>query len=435
MFNLHHANHLMKKIYFTTVLAFTCLFLHAQQEQCASMTILNQQMQDQDRAEQIRMTQAAAAKWRAEHQGDMRAPAPIMTIPVVVHVLYKNATQNITDQQIYSQIAILNQDYRRLNADTINTPSMFDSIAADINVEFCLATIDPNGNPTNGITRTSTTGGQVFGFFSPLGDDAKFDSLGGKDAWPADEYLNIWVCELFPGLLGYAQFPGGAAATDGVVITYTAFGNTGTVAAPSLLGRTTTHEVGHWMGLYHIWGDDSDCTGSDSIPDTPNADAASQSNCQVTMNSCSNEDVFWGTFDPNDMVQNYMDYSHDSCMNMFTLGQKTRMYSFLYTDSMRLGLFTSPAGCNGVGVDELPAFGQYFSIYPNPTNGVVNVSYFGNAGAEMAVEIFDVTGKRVGSYTSTAYSYAVDLSYLSAGVYTMKFTGAQETATKKIILQ
>lgn len=426
----------MKKLYFSAVLAMSCLALNAQQqEKCASMTLLDQQMQDANIANQIHMTQVAAAKWRAEHPEQIRSSAPVVTIPVVVHVLYKTPTQNISDAQVYSQIAILNQDYRRLNPDTINTPAMFDSIAADIQVEFCLATLDPAGNPTNGITRTSTTGGQIFGYFSPLGDDAKFDSLGGKDAWPTDQYLNIWVCELFPGLLGYAQFPGGAAETDGVVVTYTAFGNIGTVTAPSVLGRTTTHEVGHWMGLFHIWGDDQDCTGSDSIADTPNASVASQSDCQVLLNSCNNEDAYWGSFDPNDMVQNYMDYSHDSCMNMFSLGQKARIMSFLYTDSARFALFSSPGGCNGVGIGESPSFGQYFTVYPNPTDGIVNVSYFGTWNPEMTIEVMDITGKVVATYNVTSYSYQLDMSMLAAGVYTMKFIGTSDVATKKIVLQ
>jgi hypothetical protein len=423
-----------KKLYLSAFIALSCVFLNAQQQQCATMELYNQQVQNPEVANQILVSRAAAAKWRNDHPDGIRSTSPVVTIPVVVHVLYKTPAQNISNAQIYSQIAILNQDYQRLNADTINTPSAFDSLAADIQLEFCLATIDPQGNPTDGITRTSTTGGQILGYFSPLGDDAKFDSLGGKDAWPTDQYLNLWVCELFPGLLGYAQFPGGVPATDGVVVTYTAFGNTGTVTAPSLLGRTTTHEVGHWMGLYHIWGDDQDCTGSDSIPDTPNADAASSSDCQVNRNSCSNEDSFWGTNDPNDMVQNYMDYSHDSCMNMFTLGQKTRMHSFLYTDPSRLALFTSPAGCNGVGVQEA-SFGQYFSLYPNPTNGIVNVNYFGMWNPEMTVEVSDITGKTAAAFSVTAYNYTLDLSALPSGVYTLKFIGSSEVAAKKIVLQ
>ncbi len=427
----------MKKLY--SLLACSILSLTAfaqQQDQCATMSVYEQQMQNPAVASRYRAAQQAAATWRAQHPNEIRSSAPVVTIPVVVHVLYKTPTQNLSNAQVYSQIAILNADYRRLNADTINTPTMFDSIAADINIEFCLATLDPAGNPTDGITRTSTTGGQIVGYFSPIFEDAKYDSLGGKDAWPADQYLNIWVCELFPGLLGYAQFPGGAPATDGVVIAYTAFGDQGTVAAPSTLGRTTIHEVGHWLGLFHIWGDDSDCTsGSDSIPDTPNANGASASDCNVLLNSCANEDPYWGTIDPNDMVQNYMDYSHDSCMNMFTEGQKTRMYSFLYGDPIRFGLFGSAGGCNGVGVNESASFDKYFSIYPNPTDGIVNVNYFGTWNADMTIDILDITGKVVSSYTTNSYSYTLDISHLAAGLYTMRIVGDGGIATKKLIME
>jgi hypothetical protein len=425
----------MKRIFTLLALSIFAFQAASQQQQCGTATLLQQQLQNPEFASRFQNSNANAAEWRQNHPEQIRSSAPVVTIPVVVHVLYKNATQNISDQQIYSQIAVLNQDYRRMNADTVNTPAIFDTIAADINVEFCLATLDPQGNPTNGITRTSTTGGQLLGWFSPLSEDAKYDSLGGKNAWPADRYLNIWVCELFPGLLGYAQFPGGNAATDGVVITYTAFGNMGTVTAPSVLGRTTTHEVGHWMGLYHIWGDDQDCSGSDSIADTPNADQASSSDCQVTRNSCSNEDAYWGTTDPNDMVQNYMDYSHDSCMNMFSNGQKARMYSFLYTDSLRLGLFTSNAGCNPLGIAQQATFDQFFNVYPNPADGIVNVSYFGQWSSDMNVDILDITGKTIGTVSVTAYGYQIDMSNYAAGTYTLLFRGEGGTAAKRIVLQ
>ncbi|GIS08452.1 MAG: hypothetical protein CM15mP112_05640 [Flavobacteriales bacterium] len=186
----------------------------------------------------------------------------IITIPVVVHVVYYNNTENISDQQIFSQIDILNEDFRRLNSDTINTPAAFQSVAADTEIEFCLATRDPNGNPTNGITRTSTTQTS----FS-TNDGVKYSSSGGKDAWNTSKYLNMWVCDLSGGLLGYTQFPGGTASSDGVVCDYAYFGDIGTASSPYDLGRTTTHEVGHWLNLRHIWGD-SNC-GNDFCNDTP----------------------------------------------------------------------------------------------------------------------------------------------------------------------
>ncbi|HEX2898624.1 MAG TPA: M43 family zinc metalloprotease [Bacteroidia bacterium] len=426
----------MKKL--LSLIAFSWLALTAtaqQQEQCATMSVLKRQMENPVLAERYRASQQAATDWRAQHPQAKTSGAPILTIPVVVHVLYKNATQNISDAQIYSQIAILNADYRRLNADTVNTPLAFDSIAADIEVEFCLASLDPSGSPTNGITRTSTSGGQFFGFFSPIFEDAKYDSLGGHNAWPADRYLNIWVCETFPGLLGYAQFPGGLLATDGVVISHEAFGDMGTVTAPSTLGRTTIHEVGHWMGLYHIWGDDQDCVaGSDSIYDTPNAEGASSSDCQVTRNSCSNEDPYWGATDPNDMVQNYMDYSHDSCMNMFTNGQKARMHSFLNSDPVRMALFNSNAGCS-VATQAAPATDQYFSIYPNPSQGRVDVDYRGPWSPSLAVEVMDLSGNLVHAHRAESSSFSLDLSALAAGVYTVRISCEGGVVVKKLLLQ
>ena len=165
-----------------------------------------------------------------------------------------------------SQIDVLNQDYRGTNPDRSKVPDPWQSLAADPNIQFKLATKDPKGKATSGITRTKTTR-DSFG----TGDSVKRDSEGGVAPWPTDRYLNFWVCNLGEGLLGYAQFPGGPAKTDGVVILYTAFGTKGAAAAPFNLGRTATHEVGHWLNLRHIWGDKTDCSGSDQVSDTPKA--------------------------------------------------------------------------------------------------------------------------------------------------------------------
>lgn len=432
----------MKKIFLSAILASMMTAGMAQQiDRCGTMPNQQQHLQNNPQLS-VDMAQAAAnAKaWLQAHPEALqsnrgqRNSAPIITIPTVVHVVYTSAGENITDQQVYSQIAILNTDYRRLNADTINTPPIFDTIAADIGIEFCLASVDPSGNPTNGITRTSSTGGQFLGYFGPF-DDVKATATGGIEPWPTDKYLNIWVCKLFPGLLGYAQFPGDSATTDGVVINYTAFGNMGSVTAPSLLGRTTTHEVGHWLGLFHIWGDDQDCSGSDSIPDTPNADQASSSDCQVNRNSCSNEDPYWGSIDPPDMVQNYMDYSHDSCMNMFTLMQKARMLSFLYGDPRRFALFNSPGGCNPLGIAQpvQHTYDQFFSVYPNPSAGDVYCSFFGMNKGVLQIDVIDQTGRTVKLLTSNAPSFSLDLSDLSAGVYSIRLQGSEGVAVKKIV--
>ena len=145
----------------------------------------------------------------------------------------------------------LNEDFRALNADFSSIPQAFQAVAADVNIDFLFGAVDPNGNPTTGINRVSTTTTS----FSYTNEGMKFSSSGGVDAWNTNLYLNIWVCNLSGGLLGHAQFPGGSSSTDGVVVNYTAFGSEGTASSPYNLGRTLTHEIGHWLNLRHIWGD------------------------------------------------------------------------------------------------------------------------------------------------------------------------------------
>jgi hypothetical protein len=249
----------------------------------------------------------------------LEAAAPkVRTIPTVVHVVYKTAQQNISDAQIKTQIDILNQDFRKTNTDAGSVPSVFQPLHADTMVQFKLATKDIFGNSTTGITRTKTTKSS-FG----INDGVKAYKSGGIDPWPARRFLNIWVCNLGGGLLGYAQFPGGPWKTDGVVILYTAFGNTGTATDPFDLGRTTTHEVGHWLNLFHIWGDDgTGCKGSDMCPDTPNQASENFGKPTFPHISCKNG--------PNgDMFMNYMDYVDDDAMMMFTTGQAARMNAAL----------------------------------------------------------------------------------------------------------
>ncbi len=253
-----------------------------------------------------------------------------VTIPVVVNVVWNTASENISDAQIQSQIDVLNQDFRATNADRTNTPAIFSSLIADFEINFCLATQDPSGNATTGIRRqqTSTTA------FSS-NDAVKFTAQGGLDAWDRNKYLNLWVCDLSGGLLGYAQFPGGAAATDGVVCDYLYFGTVGVATAPFNKGRTATHEIGHWLNLRHIWGD-ANC-GSDLVSDTPTHNT-SNAGCPTYphLSTCS------GT--PVEMTMNYMDYTDDACMYMFTAGQKARAQALFATGGSRVSLLTSP-GC------------------------------------------------------------------------------------------
>lgn len=293
---------------------------------CGTMDHLNEQIAaDPGMEQRMQQIEAATQSWIADPSHRTGA---VITIPVVVHVVYNTAAQNISDAQIQSQINVLNADFRKLNADVANTPSVFAGLAADCQIQFCLAQRDPNGNATTGIVRKSTTTTS----FS-TNDNVKRTANGGDDAWNSSQYLNLWSANLSGGVLGYAQFPGGTAATDGVVILYSAFGVSGAANAPYNLGRTATHEVGHWLNLRHIWGD-ANC-GNDQVTDTPTSQTSNFGCPTFPHVTCSNG--------PNgDMFMNYMDYTDDACMFMFTTGQSARMTAAINT--YRTGLLTS-LGC------------------------------------------------------------------------------------------
>ncbi len=305
--------------------------LNAQTRTCAAHDIMEQQNADPKTANQRQQIEQFTQNIVANNPNSLQSA--VITIPIVFHVVYRTAAENISDAQIMSQLQVLNDDFRRLNSDASNTPSDFSCVAADIELEFCLAQVDPDGNPTTGITRTSTS---VNGFGT--NDAVKFTSSGGIDAWPSCDYLNFWVCNIGGGILGYAQFPGGAAATDGVVNGYQYTGAIGTATAPFNLGRTATHEVGHWLNLRHIWGD-TGCGGDDFVADTPLAGGANYTGAPCTYpgpNSCNNNQTICdGNRDYADMFQNYMDYSDDGCMNLFTEGQKARMLALFAAGGAR----------------------------------------------------------------------------------------------------
>ena len=229
----------------------------------------------------------------------------VMVIPVHVNVLYRTTAENVSNVQIQSQIDVLNEDFAATNSDTIAIPATFSGVkAGNTRIKF-------TWDPATGLTRKSTT---KTGWRT--NDDMKKSSKGGINPTSPTTKLNMWVCTLSNSILGYAQFPGGSSATDGVVILNTAFGRTGTVRAPFNKGRTATHEVGHWLNLRHIWGD-ATC-GSDQVTDTPTHNTAN-TGCPASghKSTCS------GT--PVEMTMNYMDYTDDACMYMFSAGQAARM--------------------------------------------------------------------------------------------------------------
>lgn len=248
-------------------------------------------------------------------------------IPVVVHVLYRDAADNISDDQIASQIEVLNEDFSAKNSDLKKIPEPFKGFIGNPGIEFFLAEVDPSGASTNGITRRQTS---VDAF--SVDDTMKADASSGKSPWDPTRYLNMWVCRLSGGVLGYAQFPGGPPENDGVVILTSAFGRGGTAIDPFDLGRTATHEVGHYLNLSHIWGEARvpTCTDSDFVDDTPNQFGPNFNKPTFPSVSCGNTPH-------GDMFMNYMDYVDDDAMFMFTKHQVERIHGALEFSRSRLG--------------------------------------------------------------------------------------------------
>lgn len=371
------------------------------------------------------------------------------TIPVVVHVVYNTPEQNLPDSVIHNQIETLNEDYQRRNADTVNMRSDFDIVAGSPNIRFKLATIDPNGDPTTGITRTSTNTSSFMDMAGFLQNDmssmeaVKKEAEGGIDPWEQSRYMNIWVCNMaadlggssIPMLLGYATPPTGlsnwpAGSTgglnDGVVIQFEAFGANnpnelggGMGAAPGeVLGRTTTHEVGHYLGLRHIWGD-GDCNEQDGIDDTPNAMDKSEQDCDTTKNTCV--DDIQG-IDLPDMIENYMDYSAETCQNSFTKGQASLMRGVL--ENQRYDLVNgNPAS---VETEELKA-----ALYPNPTNNELNIQM--NNGTIKEVKVYNAHGQVLLTEASPNNAVYLDVSSFNKGVYFVKIYSDNGSLVKRFI--
>lgn len=250
----------------------------------------------------------------------------IITIPVVFHIIHEGSNigvnENLAVSQVQDQLDQLNDDFRRTNSDANNTLLFFGSVAADTEIEFCLASYDPIGYPSSGVTRHLA---YDFTFITPTSgciSKSRFENyIKPETSWDRDRYLNIWVAPSLCGLYGYAQFPDqGDADTDGVVVHHSTVGS---LQRPNLTatdginkGRTTTHEVGHFLNLYHPFG--GGCSGSDFVSDTPSVEDENRG-CDLSHVSCGSLD----------MVQNYMDYTDDTCKNLFTFGQKTRAIAAL----------------------------------------------------------------------------------------------------------
>ncbi|RZJ69344.1 T9SS type A sorting domain-containing protein [Flavobacterium sp.] len=375
-----------------------------------------------------------------------RSTNVVVTIPVVVHVIHNGdavgSNENITEARILSQITALNNDFRRiLNTRGYNA----NSVGADIEMEFCMAQVKPDGSATNGIDRVNLG---VANWSSETGVEG---TLKPQTIWDPTQYFNIWVCQFsstsgdLAGVLGYAQFPsnsglggldadGGLATTDGVIIDWRCFGSSdysaGSYYTDYDKGRTATHEIGHFFGLRHIWGDNSFCTVNatdsfnDYCPDTP---AASQENydCDAVYNSCT-------AAAGNDMVENYMDYTNDVCMNVFTLNQKARILAVLQ-NSVRRSTLTTSTKCTALATPDFDKL-QGLNLYPNPANDYIAISVSGDL--PQAYAIFNTLGQTIAGKKITSDSdLTIATSTFSKGVYFVKVSSGSATKTLRFIKQ
>ncbi len=357
-------------------------------------------------------------------QGAKDGIPSLITIPVVVHILYNSSSQNISDAQVLSQLDVLNADYGKHNADTSAIPSYYSSLAANSGVRFVLAGIDTDGNTTTGIVHKFTNATS----FS-LNDNVKYSSLGGDDAWDRDRYLNIWVCNLSGNVLGYSSIVGGAKETDGVVIRYTAFGTKGTAASPYNRGRTATHEIGHWLNLIHVWGD-ADCV-DDEVADTPPQSAATYGNPSGIVISCGNTPY-------GNLYMDYMDFTDDIGMHLFTYGQRDRMRTLFADGGFRQPLLSSTAGIVSTGsagggvTVPVTESAVIVHLYPNPATSSLLVNLQGKARIGGMLEVYNQVGMKVMAVRVTELSFQLNLSGLSGGVYFLRLDGGGSSKFVKL---
>ena len=379
------------------------------QRDCSSFTYMQQELvnnpQLKNEINRIEKNIQGSLSNRATLGAKPQGGISVIKIPVVVHILYHNPDENLSDETVYSQIRVLNECFRRRNPDTVNTPVSFRKVAADCEIEFELATSDPQLRRTSGIIRK----------YTPLtrwnaDDKMKFSAEAGDDAWDCNNYLNIWVCNLGRAA-GYSSFPGGPANKDGIVVAHNVFGIN--KKSGYELGKTAVHEVGHWLGLRHIWGD-SDC-GNDMIDDTPFQRTFTSGCPNGVRTSCNNGAE-------GDMYMNYMDFTLDACTNLFTKGQKERMWASFENGGGRNSILSS-YGLQPPLIDELPVYDEaptWFEprLYPNPASSEITLNLAYDARwIGKTINVINSQGQVVTTVLIDSKILKIDLSTFRPGLY------------------
>lgn len=443
----------MKRNIFTIILLFLSGSLFAQTEKCGYTQIINHYKQYPAFAKHYdgmfnRQSTNSAAK----------TTNTVYRIPVVFHIVYKNQSQNLDDSIIQNQLQVLNDAFRHRHSDTSNIRPVFKPFAGDTYIEFYLATTDPNGNPTTGITRTQTNVTR----FGDFVNDTTFNSLerikktteGGIDPWDTEKYLNIWIGDIgdstlaTPFLLGYAPPPTNplppnwkdsgiddwGTIIDGVVIQYHAIGtnnpHTADLNGLAISGRILVHEVGHYLGLRHISGDAQGtakaCTaaGDDGINDTP--PQAQQSTMKATCPLALQNTCTTTTNDLPDMWENYMDYSNDKCQALFTNGQATHMRVVLENQRSKLINYQATSIANYMLQNNEAV------IYPQPASNTINIDYKGDINS---VTLYNMLGQDILSETNNKIS-SLDVSNVINGNYIIRIqTNNGASISKRIVIQ
>lgn len=347
----------------------------------------------------------------------------IIQVPVVFHVLYHTPEQNVSKATIDRLLAALNRDFNKKNSDTVNTPQAFKPFATSMSFEFKLATMDPRGVGSSGIVRKYTP---ITYWLSD--DKMKFSFSYGADGWDSKSYLNVWICNM-KDVLGYSTFPGMDPAKDGVVLSYEGVSLPRGTTPNVNDFRTIVHEVGHWLNLKHIWGEGY--CGDDNVDDTPKQSSYTPGCPTGSRVSCTNSL-------PGDMYMNYMDFTDDACMNMFTIGQRKRGRALFESGGPRNSILYSK-GLDIPSIEAAPLPDYYpkwlhVQVYPNPATTELRLFFeYDDRWRGRKMQILDIRGRVVINKIISSKIEVIDISRLGPGTYFINAEKEEEKLHAKFI--